>query len=391
MLVLIADNDPSFSAFVLQALESTDFEAHDVSDDTSLLAQAGGIVIAGGSFAARSLARPGTSVLVAVPDGDFAGLEAALENGAEDAFFKPIEPRALVARLTVARRRLIARRRPVTTWGAVEEALAARATGLVAIRGKEHSGAVHVHDGRISWVESTGRDVSLSALLARLGIEIDADTARAVLGEARETGKHFTQVAIDWGIAHAELVHECVRGYLSEVATELLGEAQATALFMPYDRSRASTLAFPPRDILDQSRPPMESGIVPTFSTQTRTVQHTVPTHALMALHGVSQLTGCQSTILMDRSGGRIAFTGEAIDNHFAWAIVHAMKGSQPSLTVEEDGIAHIARPLDEHRVLIGTFSLKDVNLGLARNSMIHCCNRALEGTLVLAKAAGFE
>lgn len=389
MLLLIADDDPSFRAFVLQTLEGSEFEAHDVSDDPAMLASNDAIVVLGGRFVTGHLVpRNGSTVLVALTDGDTDALELALVAGADDGFFKPIAPRAFLARLVVARHQLArARCASTSAWNSVEAALRASGTGLVAIRG-EHSGAIHVHEGCISWAESARHNVSLAGLLARFDIPIDPEAASAVLGEARASGKHFTQILVEWGLVSADLVRECVRSYLAEIVRDLLSDPRATALFMPYDPRRASSLSYAPHEVMLEPRPLPNSGVVPNG---TRTVQHTLPTHALMALQGVSQLAGCRGATLMDRAGGRLAFTGEPLDSHFAWAVVHAMQGPQPSLTIEQDGVAHIARPLDSQRVLIASFTLHDVNLGLARNSMTQTCHRALEGTLVLARAAGIE
>lgn len=393
MLLLIADDDPSFRAFVLQTLEGSEFEAHDVSDDPAMIASNDAIIILGGRFATEHLVpRNGSATLVALADGDTAALELALAAGADDGFYKPIAPRAFLARLMVARNRLArARCASSSAYNSVDSALRASGTGLVAIRG-EHSGAIHVHEGRISWAESAGHGVSLVDLLRRFDIPIDTEAAAAVLGEARDSGKHFTQVLVEWGLVAEDTVRECIRSYLAEIVRDLLRDARATALFMPYDRRRASSLSYVPHEVMPEPSPQPASGVVPTSTGGgRRSVQHTLPTHALMALQGVAQLEGCRGATLMDRAGGRIAFTGEPLDSHFAWAVVHAMTGPEPSLTIEEEGVAHIARPLDAQRILIAKFSLQYVTLGLARNSMTQTCNRALEGTLVLTRAAGFE
>lgn len=391
MLVLIADDDPSFCAFVLQVLEGSDFEAHDVSDDAARLSTANAIVILGGTWCDRRLAALSGQplILAALDEGDARGLERALLYGADDVIYKPISPRALLGRLAIARHRLLTASRPTrSAQKSLEETLLAGSTGLVVVRGSEHSGAVHVHDGGIAWVESAGREVSLNKLLGRFGVEIDREASIAVLGEARQTGKHFTEVLVDWGLVDAHVVRECVRCHLVDEIALLLDDPGAGVMFMPYDRARASVLSFAPDEILPSR--PSESGIVPApRSVAARTMQ-TVPSHALMALHGVAGLPGCVGATLMDRAGGRLAAVGEPLDTNFAWSVVHTMKGAQPSLTIEENNVAHIARPLDEQRMLIAIFSLRDVNLGLARTSMINCCTRAAEGTLVLDQAASF-
>lgn len=397
MLVLIADDDPSFCSFVLQTLEGTEFEGHEVTSDPSALAQSDALVIVGGSFAREGIApHSGALVLAALGAGDDHGFELALARGADDAFFKPISPRALLDRLLVARHRLsLSRGGASSAWTCVDEVLAAKETGLIAIRGREHSGAIHCCDGGIAWADSTGREVSLSTLLGRFGIELDREVRSAVLHEARSTGRHFTKVLVEWGLVDADTVRECVRVHLAEVIAELLSDSRASALFTPYERWRASALSFHPHEVLGEMRSGLESGVNPLpASTPSRSWQHTVPSQALTTLHAVAELPGCRGATLMDRAGGRTSSVGESLDRSLAWAMVNAMTGAHSALTIEDGEMVHLARALDEQWVLVGTFSLRDSNLGLARNAMVHTCKstyEAPESTLELKRAVGFE
>ena len=382
MRVLIADDDPDFCAFALQALEGTEFEADDISADPTAAVVANAILILDEAACERRFAEgPHADQLVvaSVPDGDVHALDRALLRGADDAFYKPIAPRALIARLTVAGHRLVtsprAARSPRTC---LEETLAAGTTGTLVIRGALHSGAIHVHDGGIAWVESAGRDVSLGVLLGRFGVSLDPDTALAVIAEARQTGQHFTEVLAEWGLVDRATARECLRSHLADEVATLLSDLNASALFMPYDRRRASSLSFSPADVLPTAA--LESGVVPASGSGTTRSQPTVPGLSMAALRGAIELTGCKAVMLMDRAGGRLAAVGSAIDNDFAWSLVHAMKASQQLLTVEEGALAYIARATDERRVLVAAFSLRDVSLGLARTSLNACCKRAAEG-----------
>jgi CheY-like chemotaxis protein len=269
MRVLIADDDPDFCAFVLQALEGTEFEAEDISGDAAASFAANAIFILDEAACELRLADASRSdqiVIATVADGDVHALDRALLRGADDAIYKPLAPRALVARLTVARHRLITSPRTARSpRSCLDETLAAGTTGSIVIRGALHSGAIHVHDGAIAWVESAGRDVSLTVLLGRFGIALDPDTALAVIGEARQTGQHFTEVLAEWGLVDRAVARDCLRSYLADEVATLLSDLNASVLFMPYDRRRASSLGFLPADILP-TPVVLESGVVPASS-----------------------------------------------------------------------------------------------------------------------------
>ena len=279
---------------MLQTLEGSDFVAQDVSEAPAELVAANTIVVVGGSWTEFRLAGNSAGdqiVLAAVDDGDAGALERALLCGADDAFYKPISPRSLMARLAVARHRLLAtpriRRTPRAT---LLEALRAGDTGSVVVRGAEVSGTIHVHEGGISWAESAGHEVSLPRLVARVGVAIDDDTARAVMAEARQTGVHFTRVLADWGILDARLARECVRAFVADEVDRLLSDPGATAFFLPYDSRRASELVFPVDEILTAT--PAESGVVPAQSSHAARPLQTIPGHIMLALHGAGELPG---------------------------------------------------------------------------------------------------
>lgn len=390
MRVLIADDDPDFCAFVLQALEDSEFDAEDISTNPAAALTANAIVLLDESACAARFAGPARThqvVIASVADGDSDALQRMLLLGADDALYKPVSPRALLAHLTVARHRLASSaHRAHTPRSYLDEVLAKGSTGALVIRGTQLSAAIHVHDGGIGWVENAGRDVSLRLLLDRAGIVLDTETARAVLTEARATGEHFTQVLVGWALVDRDVARECLRSHLADELAVLLAAPDVTVLFLPYDPRRASALRFDPVDVL----PPrvLESGITLAPGHRMQRALPTVPEFAMTALRDAAGLSGCHSVMLMDRAGARLTAAGTGIDNHFAWSLVHAMKMGQQVLTVEEASTAYIARALDERIVLVAAFALRDVSLGLARTSLNACCARATTTLLGIERSA---
>ena len=383
MLVLIADSDQAFADFVQETLEGSEFLTEEVSGNPARIATAGSIVLVGGSYTDLELSGAGAGdryVIAAVDHED--QIERVLALGADDAICKPVSPRALLSRLRVARHHLIAAPRVTRTASRIlEDALRERRTGTVVVRGSLFSGAIHVDQGGISWVEISGRPVSLGSLLARVGVALDPDTSAAVLGEARQTGDHFTRVLSDWGIVTAELGRESLRGYVADEVALLLSEQPAAALFMAYSASRASQLRFAPHEILPESV--ITSDLAPAVTSSIRALQP-IPEPVLTAMNATAALTGCTGATLVSRStGSRLASSGEALERSFGCSLVHTMGPQRQALTIEDDAVVHLARALDAQRVLIATFSLRAVTLGLARTSMTACCNRALEAVVV--------
>ena len=292
MLVLIADSDGAFADFVQETLEGSEFLTEEVSANPARIATAGSIVLVGGSYTDLELSGAGAGdryVIAAVDHED--QIERVLALGADDAICKPVSPRALLSRLRVARHHLIAAPRVTRTASRIlEDALRERRTGTVVVRGSLFSGAIHVDQGGISWVEISGRPVSLGSLLARVGVALDPDTSAAVLGEARQTGDHFTRVLSDWGIVTAELGRESLRGYVADEVALLLSEQPAAALFMAYSASRASQLRFAPHEILPESV--ITSDLAPAVTSSIRALQP-IPEPVLTAMNATAALTGC--------------------------------------------------------------------------------------------------
>ncbi len=390
MRVLIADDEPDFCAFVLQALEDSEFDAEDISTNPAAAFTANAIVLLDESACAARFAKPARShqmVIASVADGDSDALQRVLLLGADDAFYKPLSPRSLLAHLTVARHRLASSAHLAhTPRSYLDEVLSKGSTGALVIRGTQLSAAIHVHDGGIGWVENAGRDVSLRLLLDRAGIVLDAETARAVLTEARETGEHFTQVLVGWALVERDVARECLRSHLADELAVLLAAPDVTVLFLPYDPRRASALRFEPMDIMPARA--FESGLTLAPGRSIARPPPTVPEFAMTALRDAVGLPGCHSVMLMDRAGGRLTAVGTGIDNHFAWSVVHAMKSWQQTLTIEEESTAYVARALDERLVLFAAFSLRDVSLGLARTSLNACCVRATTSLLGIERSA---
>lgn len=390
MRVLIADDDPDFCAFVLQALEGSEFDAEDISTNPAAAFTANAIVLLDESACATRFAKPARShqvVIASVADGDSDALQRLLLLGADDAFYKTLSPRSLLAHLTVARHRLASSaHRAHAPRSHLEEVLAKGSTGALVIRGTQLSAAIHVHDGGIGWVENAGRAVSLRLLLERTGIVLDAETARAVIAEARQTGEHFTQVLVGWALVDRDVARECLRSYLADELAVLLAASDVTVLFLPYDPRRASALRFEPTDLMPARV--FESGLTLAPGRGIARPPPTVPEFAMTALRNAVVLPGCHSVVLMDRAGGRLTAVGSGIDNHFAWSVVHAMKTRQQMLTIEEESTAYVARALDEGRVLVAAFNLREVSLGLARTSLNACCVSAATSLLAVERSA---
>lgn len=379
MLLLIADTDAAFANFVQETLEGSEFLTEDVTANPSRFATPGSIVLVGGSYTDLELSGVGAGdrfVIAAVDHED--DIERVLALGVDDAICKPVSPRALLSRLRVARHHLVAAPRVTRTASKIlDDALAEGRTGTVVVRSAAINGAIHIDQGGISWVEISGRAVSLVSLFARVGVELDSDTSAAILAEARQTGAHFTQVLADWGVVDAELGRECVRSYIADEVELLLSERPAAALFMGYSASRASQLRFAPREILPERL--STSDVVPALNSSIRALQP-IPEQLANAMHATAKLNGCLGATLVSRTtGSRLAASGEPMERNFACSLVHTMGPQRQALTIEEDTVVHLARALDSQRVLIATFALRTVTLGLARTSMSACCTRAME------------
>lgn len=374
MRVLIADEDPAFCSFVIHALEGSEFEAI-VTQDPAELTAPNAIVIAGGPWIALALGIGSStqSILVVVDDGDERGLQRALRSGADDAMFKSLPPSALLARLSVARHRLTSNSTSRSARQCLDEALSAGRTGAVMIRGRELNGAIHVHQGCIAWAERNGHRKSLTALLQDAGITIDPETSNAVLREAHETKRHFTEILTSWRVVDHATAREAVRAYLAREVNELLAASPASAMFAPYDAWRASGLSFTAEEILIPES--AASGVIPVL-TLGGARRPRMSSGALGILVSCRQLAGCVGATLVDRSGWRLGSDGEELDSQFTWSLVNTMLPSQRLITLEDAHRVLFARPVTDG-VLIATFSLRDVNVGMARSSFLACCTQA--------------
>lgn len=364
MRIVLLDHDSAFCAFVRQTLRGTEFvlDQDEISDPHEPA-----IVLLGATQTAElSKARAGFSLVGLEADGAVT-VEQALQQGANDTFYKPIEPRALLALLRVARHRLLEAHARHSPRALLRRALAEQVTGQLVVQSPRGAGTVDVHAGGIAWVERAGHVPPLRTLLSRLQIETTNELCNAILDEARSSARSFVDVLERWRIASREVIHECLRTHLADELRLLLGEPSAQAMLIPYDARRVRGPLFAPDEVL-----PHDVRRTPPPSAESRPPMQTLPGHALEALRALSVVQGCKGASLINHSGSRIATLGDDIDGELAWSIAHLQR-LQPTVVVEEEGLVHFAQALDDTIVLVATFDASEVSVGAARHHFRHC------------------
>ena len=376
MIVMVSDADPLFSAYVIQTLHGTEFEARVYDDEGAILSALGvpAIVLVRAEALHDMGALPSRHLAIAVVDERVEhGVENALSAGAEDVIVTPLESGKLLARLRVAKHRLAQpSRRVATTRDALEQELDRNATGEFVVRASDIAGSIHLLEGEISWASISTQPLRLADLLARAGVSVDSDTLAAVIEEARLTGQHFTDVLAQWGVVDAMTARACVQGYVSDTIAQLVADPQATTLFVPYPSTRASRLSFAPIDVMPAAL--AQSGIVPSPAVPRARRMPSPAPETIQAMTTAAELPGCIGVTMLDpATGSVIAATGVAVDERLAWSTMRAVGTLRRSISIEETEVVHIARAFQGQVVLIATFSLRQVSLGLARTSMNAC------------------
>lgn len=167
----------------------------------------------------------------------------ALEAGADDFVTKPFTIEALLARMRLGERVL---RAAAPSEFLFEEALVdglRSPGGVVITRDGGTVGRVFLHKSRVAWAQVSGEPNGIAHVIGPAA-SLSPDEIASVLGECRNTQRHFADVLVAWGLVGEDAMRARLRGFISERMSRMAQFRDARALFVPEHRPLTSSFSF---------------------------------------------------------------------------------------------------------------------------------------------------
>ncbi len=342
----------------------------------------------------RMAATPPYVILMSAKAGR-SELANGIRVGADEFLQKPIAPDLLLSRMRAARRR-VGRRRDASQ--VVLDGLRSgqeEGSGELIVRDGESVSKVLFYDGRICWVSSTDDAAAFRTALSEDGVS--SEDLHAVLEEARQTGRGFQKILVDWGLLdHARLRHVS-RDWIRRRLHGVLRSAEPKVLFIPARlRGHDGDICFRLEELLTSEQLTPAAPPTTLFPTEhsgdawTNAFLHreSPSAHARRILANLMTIRGTISAAVLDRVSGHCeGWEGAPMAAGVAWAGMQALNALDLTGGPAED----VVLSTGEHIYLLRALKAEstwvcyvvarrsEVLLGRARADLQRACRLAQE------------
>lgn len=383
--VLIVDDDPTACAILGKTLEKGGFTYETLHDGTSALRRmaaprAPRIVLLdwmmpdlSGLEVCRKLRNniDGMNPYVFLVSGRQSDADAlqGFDAGVDEFIAKPFDPQLLLARIQSAQRRLEAQEpRGRQGFFDVLHRASEGLTGEVILRGKNRTGRVIFHKGKIAWVHVSG-GLPLMPLLLRLGLT-EADV-RQLLQECQSKRLPFLDTLADWGLVSQVKLKDYFREELGSRLALLSTTEALSCFFVPEQATLQSRLAYGLEELL-----PSASEDPPSSISLDLPLPRIPPAGLQELLQQVLALDGVRSAGLIDQESGQLTRRGDVPCNESLLRKMTRLFRAEDEMAIEESMLVnassyHLIRSLPEGWLLYASIDRQtNPNLALIRLKM---------------------
>lgn len=284
------------------------------------------ILVTESSLLRKRLAFPSHVHVMAIAGPD---RNAERDAGADDVVRRPLHLEDIRIRLRLAARSLT--RRSQTPRDVLRDAMRSGRSGEVVVSSGESSARVHVEEGRIAWVHRAGHAVSVRALVARCGVDLDDAAARDVVEESRASRKYFGDILIEWEIVDRIAFERALKQVLEEELVALLAWDDATATFVSNQRPPSSSIAFTEAELRFPDPPSVRIATQPDMPA-VRIADAADPAAVQAWLTRMSAIPNIASCILLDERHGIVLGSSGFVEAtmNVAWELAGAFSALGP-------------------------------------------------------------
>lgn len=249
----------------------------------------------------------------------------ALEAGADDFVTKPFTVEALLARIRIGERILLATR---ASEFLLEEALVdglRGAGGVVVTREQGTVGRIFLAEGRIAWAFVSGEPSGIADVLGD-AVTLTPGEIAEVLEECRVTRSHFADVLVAWELVEATTMRACMRRFIAARIARMAGFRDARAMFVPEPRPFVGAISFGLEEVHERRAQPTPQA--PRMVTGPRRPPSTT---AVAAVARAEIVEGATCVCVVAGAGPFVlARTGEPPEENVLRALlgVHLMAGA---------------------------------------------------------------
>ena len=282
-------------------------------------------------------------------------LVEGLGVGADDLLTKPVPPDVLVARLRSAELHLRGRQPNSSLVLRALRAARNEGSGELVVRDGDVTAHVYFHEGSVAWAHlSDDRNTLFELLSSEAGL--DAESARAILEECRQTGSRLSDTLERWGFTDRASLRNSLQLWITKKLSAIIGLRQPQTLFLPRKRSYAEDMLFELDEVAEGIAESPPSIAPPAYTAPASTWNESfvgMETDADMAklLERSMACEGTRGVAILDRElGCCFGQSGTSLNPHIAWALLQGMSVVSRHAAVED---VVLVAPPDYHLVRV--------------------------------------
>lgn len=280
-------------------------------------------------------------------------LVEGLGVGADDLLTKPVPPDVLLARLRSAE--LHHRGRQPSSSLVLRALRAARneGSGELVVRDGDVTAHVYFHEGAVAWAHlSDDRNTLFELLSTESGL--DAESARAIIEECRQTGARLSDTLVRWGFTDRASLRNSLQLWITKKLAAIISLPQPQTLFLPTRRRYAEDMLFELNEVAEGVVESPPSIFPPAYSAPASTwnesfVRMDADAETVALLERCMRCEGMRGVAILDRElGCCFGQSGIALNPHIAWALLQGMSVVSRHAAVED---VVLVAPPDYHLV----------------------------------------
>ena len=282
-------------------------------------------------------------------------LVEGLGVGADDLLTKPVPPDVLVARLRSAELHQHGRQPSSSLVLRALRAARNEGSGQLVVRDGEVTAHVYFQEGAVAWAHiSDDRNALFELLSPESGL--DAESARAIIEECRQTGARLSDTLVRWGLTDRASLRNSLQVWITKKLAAIMQLPQPQTLFLPSRRRYAEDMLFELAEVAEGMADSQPSIFPPAYTAPASTWNESfvgMETDAETAglLERAMACEGARGAAVLDRElGCCFGQSGAALNPHIAWALLQGMSVVSRHAAVED--VALVAPP-DYHLVRI--------------------------------------